>query len=63
MPETRAFSLQLVAYLAAFLPVAPYYRAADVRISGICDEQYTAILERLQETGDEAFKLYMTRKV
>ena len=40
MPETMAYSRQLVAYLAAFLPVAPYYRAADVRISGACDEQY-----------------------
>ena len=59
MPETRAFSRQLVAYLAAFkfLPVAPYYRAADVRISGVCDEQLTATLERLQETGDEATRL------
>jgi hypothetical protein len=65
MPETRVFSRQLVAYLAAFLPIAQYYRAADVtvRISCVCDEQYTATLERLQETGDEAFKLYMTCKV
>ncbi len=62
MPPTRAFSLQLIAYIAVFLPVAPYFRANDSRISGVCDDQYTATLERLEETGDEAFKLYLTRK-
>jgi hypothetical protein len=62
MPPTRAFSRQLIAYLAGFLPVAPYFRANDGRISGVCDEQYTATLERLEETGDDAFKLYLTRK-
>ena len=60
--STRAFSRQLVACLAVFLPVAPYFRANDGRISGVCDEQYKATLERLEETGDEAFKLYVTRK-
>ena len=62
MPPTRVFSRQLIAYLAVFLPVAPYFRANDGRISGVCDEQYTATLERLEETGDDAFKLYVTRK-
>ncbi len=33
MPPTRAFSRQLIAYLAVFLPVAPYFRANDGRIS------------------------------
>ena len=61
-PPTRAFSRQLVAYVACFLPVATYIRANDSRIAGVCDEQYTATLERLEETGDDAFKLYMTRK-
>ncbi len=28
----------------------------------VCDGQYTATLERLQETNDENFKIYMTRK-
>jgi hypothetical protein len=62
MPPTRVFSRQLIAYLAVFLPVAPYFRANDGRISGVCDEQYTATLERLEETGDDAFKVYLTRK-
>jgi hypothetical protein len=62
MPPTRAFSRQLIAYIAVFLPVAPYLRANDSRISGVCDDQYTATLERLEETGDEEFKLYLTRK-
>jgi hypothetical protein len=31
-------------------------------ISGVCDDQYTATLERLEEIGDDAFKLYLTRK-
>ena len=62
MPPTRAFSRQLVAYVACFLPVATYIKANDSRIASVCDEQYTATLERLEETGDDAFKLYMTRK-
>jgi hypothetical protein len=62
MPPTRAFSRQLVAYIAVFLPVATYFRANDGRISGVCDDQYSATLERLEETCDDAFKLYMTRK-
>ncbi len=41
---------------------APYFRANDGRISGVCYDQYTATLERLEETSDEAFKLYVTRK-
>ena len=57
MPPTRAFSRQLIAYLAGFLPVAPYYRANDGRISGVCDDQYTATLARLEETNDNVFKL------
>ncbi len=62
MLPTRAFSRQLVAYLAVFLPVAPYFRANDGRISCVCDDQYTATLKRLEETGDEEFKLYVTSK-
>ena len=62
MPPTRAFSRQLVAYVACFLPVATYLKANDSRIAGVCDDQYTATLERLEETGDDAFKNYMTRK-
>ena len=62
MPETRAFSRQLVAYTAAFLPVAPYFQATDARIAGVCDDKYSATLEMLEETSDEAFKVYMTRK-
>ena len=46
MPPTRAFSRQLVAYIACFLPVATYMRANDGRISGDCCDQYTATLER-----------------
>jgi hypothetical protein len=62
MPPTWAFSRQLIAYFAGFLPVAPYFKANDGRISGVCDDQYTATLERLEETSDERFKGYMTRK-
>ncbi len=29
---------------------------------GVCDDQYTATLERLQETNNENFKSYMNRK-
>ena len=32
MPATRAFSRQLVAYIAAFLPTAPYFKSNDGRI-------------------------------
>lgn len=62
IPETRAFSRQLIAYIAAQLPAAPFYRANDRRVTGICDDQYTSTLETLQETDDEKFKDYLTRK-
>ncbi len=64
MPATRAFSQELVAYIAAFLPAAPYFRANDIRVACVCDDQYTATLrlERLQETKGENFKNYMTSK-
>jgi len=62
LPEIRAFSMQLVAYLAAFLPVAPYFRANDPRITGVCDDQYTSTLESLETSTDERFKDYITRK-
>jgi hypothetical protein len=62
MPATRAFSRQLVSYIAAFLPTAPYFRAPDSRIAAVCDDQYSATLAMLEETTDETFKAYMTRK-
>ena len=62
LPATRAFSRQLVAYLAAFLRVAPFFKNNDTRIAGICDDQYTSTLDILKETGDDAFRAYMTRK-
>ena len=62
MAETRAFSRQLVAYLAAFLPTSPYYRSNDSRIAAVCDDQYSATLAMLEETADETFKAYLTRK-
>jgi hypothetical protein len=62
IPATRAFSRQLVAYIAAFLPTAPYFKSSDSRISAVCDDQYSYTLEMLEETADEAFMVYMTRK-
>ena len=54
MQETRAFSLELVAYIAAILPPAPYFRANNIRVAGVCYDKYTATLDRLQETNDES---------
>ena len=62
MPATRAFSRQLVAYIAAFLPTAPYFKSIDGQISAVCDDQYSSTLAMLEETADEKFKVYMTRK-
>ena len=62
MPATRAFSRQLVSYIAAFLPTAPYFRAPDSRIAAVCDDQYSATLAILEETADKTFEAYMTRK-
>ncbi len=56
-----SFSQQLVAYIAAFLPTAPYFKSNDGRISTVCDDQYSSTLAML-ETADEAFKVYMTHK-
>jgi hypothetical protein len=62
MQGTRAFSRQLISYIAAFLPTAPYFKSSDSRISAVCDDQYYATLAMLDETADETFKAYMTRK-
>jgi hypothetical protein len=64
IPATRAFLLQLVAYIAPFLhPVLPgQHWPSNSRIAGICDEQYTSTLETLHETDDEKFKDYLARK-
>ena len=48
--------------IAAFLPVAPFFKNNDTRIAGICDDQYTSTLDILKETGDDAFRAYMTCK-
>ena len=48
MPATRAFSRQLVAYIAAFLPAAPYFKSNDGRISAVCDDQYSSTLAMLE---------------
>jgi hypothetical protein len=65
IPETRVFSLQLFAYILAFLPTTPYYKYNDGQISTICMicyDQYSPTLEMLGETANEAFKVYMTCK-
>jgi hypothetical protein len=49
--------------MAAFLPVAPCFRASDTMFTGVCDDQYTATLEIIQETDDDKFKVYLTCKV
>jgi hypothetical protein len=56
LPETRVFSRPVIAYMAAFLPVAPLFKASDTMITGICDDQYAATLEMLQEMEDKKFK-------
>ncbi len=35
LPATRAFSRELIAYMAAFLPIATYYKAVDNRTCGL----------------------------
>jgi hypothetical protein len=56
MPATRAFSRQLIAYIAAFFPTAPYFKSNDGRVSAVCNDQYSSTLAMLEETADEAFK-------
>jgi hypothetical protein len=41
LPETRAWSREMVAYVSAMLPVTPYLKAGDTRIAGICDDKYS----------------------
>ena len=44
------------------LPTAPYFKSNDGRISTVCEDQYSSTLAMLEETADEAFKVYMTLK-
>ena len=46
----------------AFLPTAPYFKYSDSRISTVCYDWYSSTLAMLEETADETFKAYMTRK-
>ncbi len=62
LPETWVFKRPLIAYMA-FLPVVSFFRASYTRGTCVCDDQYTAILEMLQQTDDNKFKIYLTRKV
>ncbi len=45
-----AFLLQLVAYLTAFLPVAPFFRNSDTGNAGISNDQNTTTLYLLEES-------------
>ncbi len=40
------------------------FKSNDSRISTVCDDQYssTPLLAMLEETADEEFKVYLTRK-
>ncbi len=58
MPETRAFSRKLVAYI---LSTVPYYKSNDSRIA-ICNDQYSSTLAVLEETADKTFKVYVNSK-
>ncbi len=48
--------------LRPIFPRPPFFRAGDIRIAGICDDQYNSTLKTLQETNDAKFKDYLTRK-
>ncbi len=48
LQETRVWSWELVAYVSAMLPAAPYFKASDTRIACICDDKYTTTLEMLK---------------
>ncbi len=42
--------------------VSTLFKSNDCQISAVCDDQYSSTLEMLEETANEAFKVYMTRK-
>jgi hypothetical protein len=41
----------LAAYIAAFLPTAPFFTSNDSRISAVCYDQYSSTLAILEQTG------------
>lgn len=61
-PATKAFSRELISYVSAFLPVAPYFKATDTRIACLCDDQYAETLSTLKQVNDKRFSEYMIRK-
>ncbi len=62
LPETRAFSRRLIAYLTVFLPVTPFFRANDMRITCVYDDHYPRILITLQKTGNKKIKIWLNTK-
>ena len=55
-------------HLIHFIVIIPFVQAAcstsrrTTRISAVCEDQYSSTLAMREETADEAFKVYMTRK-
>jgi hypothetical protein len=52
----------LSSYIAAFLAIAPFFRASDARMTGVCDDRHTSTIKIMQESYDNKFKVYLTRK-
>jgi len=63
VPETYFYSKELIAYLTAMLSTVPYAKTGDTRITGLMDEEYTAVLNRLRGMTNTAFNDYLVRRM
>ncbi len=56
IPMTYYYSKELIAYLTAMLATVPYSKTGDPRITGLMDEEYTAILKRWRGMTDKGLQ-------
>ena len=63
IPETYAYSKELIAYMKAMLSTVAYAKTGDTRITGVMVEEYTAALRLFRGMSSEAFNDYVVRRM
>ena len=62
LPAVPCVSRNMIAYITSFLSVAPFFRAADPRVTSRTDKYYAVALATLSKTNDKDLVDYVHRK-
>lgn len=63
MPKVPVVSRYLVAYLASFVAVAPFFRSKDDRVAFGTEKAFRMALKNLRDIDDTALSAYLSRKM